>query len=344
MEASRGVTARRVLGRSLGVAIVAGAVATSAWAWWLSYRHPRTDDATVRANLIGVAPHVEGPIVELPLVDNQPVERGELLFVVDPRPYLAELERRRAELAVIDKEIAATRAAIAAAEAEVEQREADARYAATHLRRLEPLLAPRYVTADRVEDARSRKRSTAAALQRARAEVVRQQELLAEVGDLNARRLAAEAAVRDAELDVGYCRVRAPFDGYVTNLNISVGEYARRGQQVFTLVDRRNWYVMANFRETYLDSIRPGMAADVYLLAYPERRFRGRVQGIGWAVMDPDGPTLGGVPFVQKTLNWVRLAQRFPVRIVLEESDPARPFRTGATAVVTIRGDPEEGP
>jgi multidrug efflux system membrane fusion protein len=146
--------------------------------------------------------------------------------------------------------------------------------------------------------------------------------------------------VRAAELDVGYCRVSAPFDAYVTNLNIAVGAYARQGQQIFALVDNRAWYVLANFRETYMASIKPGMEAEVYLLTYPGRSFRGVVQGIGWANHPEDGATVGVLPEVRKTLNWVRLANRFPVRILLEDRDAERPFRMGTTAVVTIRGFP----
>ena len=136
----------------------------------------------------------------------------------------------------------------------------------------------------------------ARAVEQSRHDVSRAQDLLAQVGDVNARVQAAEANVRAAELDVGYCRVTAPFDAYVTNLNIAVGEYARQGQQVFALVDNRAWYVLANFRETYMSSIKPGMQADVYLLSYPGRRFRGVVQGIGWANKPQDGTTVGVLP------------------------------------------------
>src|SRR6185369_16941246 len=148
------------------------------------------------------------------------------------------------------------------------------------------------------------------------------------------------AAVASAELDVEYCRVKAPFDAYVTNLNIAEGEYARQGQQVFALVDNRAWYVLANFPETYMPSIKPGMEADVYLLTHPGRHFRGIVQGIGWANRPDDGATTGVLPDVRRTLNWVRLANRFQVRVQLEERDPEHPFRMGTTAVVTIRGFP----
>ena len=138
-----------------------------------------------------------------------------------------------------------------------------------------------------------------------------------------------QAAVYDAQLNVDYCYVRAPFDAYVTNLNIAVGQYANQGAEIFALIDDRDWYVMANFRESFLRSIEPGMEADVYLISYPNRRFRGRVQGVGWGLYQDNGASVGVLPSVEPTLNWVRLAQRFPVRIVLEERDPAAPVPHG---------------
>jgi multidrug resistance efflux pump len=132
--------------------------------------------------------------------------------------------------------------------------------------------------------------------------------------------------------------VRAPFDAYVTNLNISVGQYANEGKEVLSLVDNRTWYVLANFRETFLPFIKPGMRAEVYLLGYPNRRFHGVVEGVGWALYQENGATVAGLPNVSPTLNWVRLAQRFPVRITLHGRQPEFPFRMGATAVVTIEG------
>ena len=334
---------RRVLGRAIGAAIIVATLLVTLRVLELNRRFPRTDDAYVRANLVGIAPHVSGPIVELPVVDNQTVKAGDLLFVVDPRPYQVTLDRARAELAVVESQISAQQSAIAAAEAEVKRREAESWYAADYLRRVEPLLQKQYVTKDKVEDARSKQRAAAAAHEQARHELTRAKELLAQFGELNARRQAAQAAVGDAELNVGYCWVRAPFDGYITNLNISVGQYARQGEQVLALVDGRSWYVLANFRETFLDAIRPGMEADVYLMSYPGHRFRGVVQGTGWAIHPPDGATVGVLPEVQPTLNWVRLAQRFQVRIKLQDPDPEQPFRMGATAVVTILGTAASG-
>jgi multidrug efflux system membrane fusion protein len=107
---------------------------------------------------------------------------------------------------------------------------------------------------------------------------------------------------------------------------------------VVSLVDDRNWYVLANFRETFLARIRPGMYAEVFLLGYPNVRFRGRVEGVGWALFQDNGASVEGLPRVEPTLNWVRLVQRFPARVTLEDRDARCPFRMGETAVVTIKG------
>lgn len=331
-------TVRRVAGRALSIGILVAAAAASFWVWRISYLWPRTDDASVRANIVGIAPHVSGPLVELPLVDNQLVREGELLFVIDPRVYEVRLDSARAELALVNAELEAQRNAVSAAAAALVAREAEEKYAGDYLRRVEPLLKNGFVTADHVEAARKQLRTARADRERAGHERQRAEKLLAQYGDLNARRQAAEAALRGAELNVGYCRVVAPFDGYVTNLNIAVGEYAREGVQVLTLVDNRQWYVIANFRETYMGSIRPGMRAEIYLMGYPGRRFHGEVQGTGWAIHQSDGATVQGLPAVASTLNWVRFAQRFPVRVRLEPPDPSRPYRMGNTAVVTILG------
>ena len=331
---------RALGGRLIGIAILACGAAVIASALYVSHRRPLTDDATVRADLIGVAPHVSGPLTELPVVDNQAVRKGDLLFVVDPRPYEARLAQAEAELELVNRENDARRDDVAAARSTRRQLRAEYEYADDYLRRVEPLLPRGFVTEDKVEEARTRRLAASAALSRSDEEIRRATNLLAEYGAINARRDAAEARVRSARLDVDYCRVTAPFDGYVTNLNIALGDYAVEGRQVIALVDRRNWYVIGNFRETYLHNMRPGMAAQVYVLNYPGRSFRGEVQGIGWAVQQVDGPTTGLLPPVQPALNWVRLAQRFPVRVRLIEPPDDLPLRVGQTAAVTVLGPP----
>jgi len=302
------------------------------------YIHPRTDDAYLRANTVGVAPQVSGTIVELPVRDNQHISKGDLLFVVDPRPYRAELDLASAELELTDLQIGALNHAISAARARQQKAQADADYARQYLNRIVPLLKEEFVTANQIADARSKLKAAQAAADDARQQVGQAEKELGQYGDINSRRAAAEARAYKARLNLNYCYVRAQFDAYVTNLNISIGQYANEGKEVLSLVDNRTWYVMANFRETFLPFISPGMSAQVYLLGYPNRRFHGVVEGVGWALYQENGATVAGLPNVAPTLNWVRLAQRFPVRITLDGREPEFPFRMGATAVVTIDG------
>jgi multidrug efflux system membrane fusion protein len=411
--------ARRIIGRLLGAGIL-GATAIAVVVTLLQWdTSPQTDDATVRANLIGIAPEVSGRIAELRVSDNQKVQEGDLLFLIEQRPYEIALERARATLALTRKEVdslkngaASATAGVSRAEAqlnasaaEVTNREMDPvvadaeivrleaqhvaadaslrsagedfRTADDHLKRLEPLLAKQFVTTDSVEEARTRRTSAAirveqartgvqsaaaaldeakarkrasvarlassraqhvgsqAALLQARSDWSRAENSIGETEGINARVAVAEAAVHSAELDLSHCSVRAPFSGLVVNLNISKGAFARAGTEVFTLVDTRSWYVVANFRETQLRHILSGAAADLYLESQPGRRFRGTVVGLGWAVAPENGKTQQGLPSVDRSLNWIRLAARFPVRIKVENPDDS--FRIGASAVATVR-------
>jgi multidrug resistance efflux pump len=169
-----------------------------------------------------------------------------------------------------------------------------------------------------------------------------------DVGDLHAllaKREAAQAALGKADLDLSFCYVRAQFDALVVNLNTAVGAFVAPGPvPVFSLVDRRAWYVVANYRETELKHIAPGMEAEVFVLSHPSHRFRGTVQGIGWAVNPEDQPIVPGVPQVRRELYWVHIAQRFPVRIRIENPEPSDVFRVGASAVAIIRGARSDKP
>jgi len=351
----------------------------------------------VRANFVGIAPQVTGHIVELHVRDNQQVQEGELLFLIDPRPYEIALERARATLALTRKEVdglkngAATAVAGVSkaeaqlnasaaeitrratdpvvADAEIARLQAQFQRAEDHLQRLEPLLPQQFVTADSVEQARTqraaaraaldeaqaRKRAavaalvatraqhvaTEAALHQARSERSRAENAIGEIEGSNARVAAAEAAVHAAELDLTYCRVRAPFTGLVVNMYISNGAFARAGVEVFTLVDTRTWYVVANFRETQLRHIPAGAPVDLYLQSQPDKHFWGTVVGLGWAVLPENGTSVNGLPRVERSLDWIRLAARFPVRIKVENPDDS--FRIGASAVATVQGNAHGG-
>jgi multidrug efflux system membrane fusion protein len=355
---------RRLVGRIVGASIVGGVAIAVAVTLFQRETRPQTDDATVRANFIGIAPQVSGHIVELNVRDHQQVTEGELLFEVDPRPYEIALERSRAALTLARNEVdglkngaATATAGIARAEAQLEASTAEVarlktqlKHADDHLQRLEPLLAKQFVTADRVEEARTQRDvaeaalnatraqqgATQAALRQARTERARALDAVGESEGTNARLAAAEAAVHAAELDLSYCRVVAPFAGKVVNMNISKGAFARAGADVFTLVDTGTWYVVANFRETQLRHIAAGSAADLYLQSQPGKHFRGTVVGLGWAVLPENGTSVMGLPRVERSLDWIRLAARFPVRIQVDDPDDS--FRLGASAVATVHG------
>ena len=363
---------RIILGRIIGIFIVLAALLTGILVWRINYQHPRTNDAMVRANIVGIAPEVSGRIVELHVEDNQYVKQGDLLYVIDPRPYQAKLAQAKAELLMAEKEVDSRRASSGSAEiaierlehqrvaadAEISRVEAEDDYLRNYLERLEPLAEKQYVTTDQLKQARSRYAASRAALadahakelsarsaiDEAKSESRRAVSLIAQVGNVNAHIEAAQAVVTAAELDVEYCSVRAPFNAYVTNLNTREGEYAKVGTQMFALVDDRHWYAIANFKETYLQSIRPGQEADVFLVGYPGKRYRGVVTGIGWANYPDNIKQQGVLPEVQRTLNWVILASRFPVRIEIYERDPEHPLRMGMTAFVTVLDHPTEKP
>jgi multidrug efflux system membrane fusion protein len=366
---------RNRLGRWVGTAIIAGAIVLGLVVLYRGSTNPRTDDATVFANFIGIAPQVDGPVVRLNVADNQFVTKGTLLYEIDERPYQYALETALSEQAALEgqiadeqRRIAALGSAVSVAQANIHRAEADVAdaeqgvsraraewsYASNNLHRLEPLLAKKFVTVDQVDKARSSEIAQAEALRQAQSQLqLAQAEVKAALAQhqqarhavttlepLITQRGAKAAAIKKAQYDLENCRVYAPFDARVTNLTISEGAYAHVGQQVFTLIDARTWWVLANFREGQLKNIMPGMRVDVYVMSRPNQRFSGVVESVGFGVT-PDPDVIGrwgpGLPEVQRTLNWVHLASRFPVRIRVEH--PASElFRISESAVVTIRG------
>jgi membrane fusion protein, multidrug efflux system len=323
----------------LSGALVLAAVLLGWFIYRLYYTNPRTDDAYVHANTAAIAAHVSGQIVQLPIQDNQQVKNGDLLFVVDSRPYKLALDTARTKLNLTEIEIRTLQDTINSAAAQLANQKIEAANAKQYLDRIVPLHERDFVTENDVVEARNKLKASEAGVSSASSELQKARDALGIIGDVNQRLRAAQEEIEDAQLNYDYCFVRAPLDGYVTNLNISAGQYANIGQPVLTLVDNRHWYVLAYFREDLLDRIRPGMRAQVSLLSYPDTRFQGEVEGIGWGLFQENGATVGGLPNVEETLNWVRLNQRFPVRILLKGGDAAHPFRMGQTAVVTIKGE-----
>jgi len=260
------------------------------------------------------------------------------------------------------------RADVANAEQGVSRAQAEWTYANNNLHRIEPLLVKQFVTVDQVDRARTseiaqaqalkqaesqlqlaraglqstlaQEQRSRAMLQQSKAQHEQSQNAVTTLEPLVNQRGARASAVETARYNLNNCRVYAPFAARVTNLTISEGAYAHVGQQVFTLIDARTWWAVANFREGQLEHIAPGMRADVYVMSKPNVRFSGVVDSIGFGVT-PDADVIGrfeqGLPDVQRTLNWVHLASRYPVRVRVE-NPPAELFRISESAVVIIRG------
>jgi multidrug resistance efflux pump len=329
----------RALGRIVSGILALAALVVGWFIYRVHYANPRTDDAYVHANTAALAAHVSGQIVQLPIKDNQHVNEGELLFVVDSRPYKLALDSAQTQMNLTEVEIKTLNDAIGAATAQVAARKVEEANVKQYLDRIVPLRDRDFVTENEVVDARNKLKAAQASVAAANSDLQKAQDALGVLGDVNQRIRAAQDSVDDAQLNYNYCFVKAPFDGYVTYLNIAAGQYANIGEPVLILVDDRHWYVLAYFREDLLDRIRPGMNADVALLSYPGQDFQGQVEGIGWGVSQANSGSVAGLPNVEETLNWVRLNQRFPVRILMKPTDANHPYRIGQTAVVTVRGE-----
>jgi multidrug efflux system membrane fusion protein len=329
----------------LSLMIIVLAVVLSLRAWDYNEQHPRTDDAVTRANIIGIAPRVSGPIIKINVSDNQFVKGGDLLFEIDPSDFQLQVDRAKSALDALDQQIETAKSQdaqlkfqVKAAEAAVRQAVAERDQAADTLSRLEPLLPKGFATREQVDQARTKVTSLDAEVAGANDKLNQARFAVSALTTLQAQRPGAVASLGTAQLELSYTRVYAPFDGQVVGLNISTGAYAHAGIEVFAFLDSRKWYVLANFRERQLQAISPGMRVDVYLLSNPDRHFQGIVQGISPAVESQQtGAEIKGIPFVKQALDWVRLAQRFPVRIEIENPDP-KIFRMGTTAVTTILG------
>jgi multidrug efflux system membrane fusion protein len=335
---------RKILGRIISLAALAGVVVLAFWVWSIIERHPRTDDAFAEANVIGVAPRVRGQIIKINVQDNQEVKEGDVLFEIDPADYQLQLDNAQAAQAALDRQIEVARSQdetlkyqVKAAEAGVAQAEAQQKQANDTLERIQPLLTNGFASADDVDKAGTAAKVAAASLATAEQRLNEAKTALSTLATLQAQRPGTVAAVNQAKLNLSYCQVVAPFPGKVVNLNFSVGEYANAGVPIFSLLDLRHWYVIANFREGEIRHFATGSPAEVYLLSAPAHRFSGKVQGIGWAVTPRDEIDQShGVPTVPRELNWVHIAQRFPVRIEVDHPD-LELFRMGASAVAIIK-------
>src|SRR5262245_61771395 len=316
---------RKALGILVSVIALAGLLVTVVLATRRIDQRPRTDDAYLQADLVHMAPDVSGRIVELNVRDNQAVRKGDVLFRIDPEPFRMRVDQARAAVQSLEAKLALTADQVAsqtskadAAARGIGSAEAQRSLASSTLARMEPLLGRGFVTAQQVDQARTAQRTAQIALQQAQLQADEARQAIINTKPIEAELEGARATLALAERDLNKTVVRAPCDGRITALEIAAGEFAATGHPLFTIIDTEDWYAIGNFRETDLAGITPGQHATVYVMAQPDLPLRGRVESLGWGVASSVSATFGGLPHVESTLNWVRIAARFPVRILIE--------------------------
>ena len=353
-----------------GIIVIIAVVAVSLKDWDYVV-NPWTRDGQVRAEVIQMTPRVSGPIVNLPIHDNQIVKAGDLLFEIDPRTFEVSLLQAQAQYDesidnynALEKQVEVTQAQVDVAVASVSQaksgiKEVDAQIdknKANYARQQE--LLPKKATSQKsVDQAKAsylvsveKRAGAVASLIQARASLGQSKASLAEAqanlgapGESNASIRVAKAALDQAQLNLEFTQVRASVDGYVTNLNLRIGSQAVANQPALALVDVNSFWIHGYFKETLVGQIQKGDKVVVTLMSYPDTPIKGTVDSIAWGISQDDGSTgFELLPNVNATFEWIRLAQRIPVKILLDELPPEVELRVGATASVLVFTDPDQ--
>ena len=277
---------------TLVAVVVAGMVLASMFREYLF--QPWTRDGHVRAQVIKITPRVGGPIVDLPIHDNQAVTRGDLLFKIDPRTYVLAIEQAEAKL--------------------------------------QQALASERVKVDQARRARDLSRKDKGAISE-QALVRKENDLLVARADVE----VAETNLHAAKLDLEFTEVRAPVDGYVPNLLLRYGSQTVANQPALALIDTSSFWVHGFFKETQIENIRPDNKVVIKLMSYPDAPLEGVVESMGWGIAQQDGaPAADLLPAINPSFDWIRLAQRIPVRIRLTHIPDEVDLRVGTTASVFV--------
>lgn len=304
-------------------------------------RRPRTHDARIFAYNAAMASEINGRIIAVPITNDQHVEAGQPLILIDPVPYEMQLRQARAQVAALQAQIALTGRQVTsqgsgarAAENQVARAREQLRLSEETRKRLEPLLEPGYVTQQQIDEARTNEATALASLQALTHNATQARQAVGDTFSLQAQLEGAQASEALAARNLSLTTLRAPFAGVVVGLQIAPGTFALSGHPLFSLIKSDTWYAIADFRETELPRIAVGDPATIWTMAESNRAFTGRIESLGAGVQasDQDGP---GLPKVGRDLNWVVVAQRFPVWIRLDHPPPEA-MHVGMTASVKV--------
>lgn len=335
-------------GLLVALIIIAAAIFLVIVAVQMSEEISSTDAAVIEADVVHIAPNVGGRIIKFNVEENAAVKRNDLLFQIDPVPYQLDVDQAAAELAVAQANLESKRRALSSqrsnadvAADQVKRAEANYALADRTVIRLTPLAAKGYIPRQQLDQAQTQLRDATTGLAQAREQYAASVRAIDTDHDAVAAVQAREAALANARRRLDDTTVRAPNDGRIVGLKVTAGEMVGPSQSLFTLVNTEEWFAVGNFRETDLKGIHVGKCAVVYSMIDRTRKMKGVVQGINTGVSDSDTINLPkSLPSVERSVNWVRVAQRFPVRVRIE-NPPEYLVRSGASAVVEVRHDDE---
>jgi multidrug resistance efflux pump len=303
---------------------------------------PYTSQAIVQAYVVRVAPEVAGRVLEVGVTDNQKVHAGELLFRIDPEPYAIAVKQAEAAVDGVGQKIGANTAGVASAQERLVEARAHRTNTVEQANRVLELVQKGVYAKAREDRAKAEIDAAEATVREAEAELVKAKEQLGPQGADNPELREAVAALEKAKLDLVRTSVIAPSDGVVTNLQLTLGQFASVGQSVLTFIDARDVWFSANFRENTLESIAPNAPVEIVLDVFPGRVFNGNVETVGWGVAQGAVDPATGLPKISAPVGLTRTPQRFPVRINLDQKDYLPGMRLGSqgNVIVYATGNP----
>jgi membrane fusion protein (multidrug efflux system) len=314
--------------------IVLMAVGASAyWYWQHGQTYESTENAYVNAHIVHIAAQVTGQVIALHVDENQSVKSGASLLNIDPAPFKIAVDRAAAQLQQARFQVQRTAASLHDAEALVRQREAELKNAQITDTRTQDLLANKLVAKDRADLTETQLKIAEAALDSARARLAAEHANLGSSGDNNESIRQAISALEQAQWDLRNCEVLAPVSGDVTNLNVRAGDVVAKNQALFAVIDGSEFWIDANFKETQLAAVRLGSEVEIRIDMYPNKVFHGKVDSISGG----SGTAFSLLPTQNATGNWVKIAQRVPVKVKVLDPDPKFPLRIGTSGSVRVK-------
>jgi Multidrug resistance efflux pump len=309
------------------VAAVAGA-----WYWHESSQRQETDNAYVNARIVQVSSLVMGQVTSVPIHENQYVHKGDVLFELDRRPFEAALGEAEGKLRQAQQGTRQDQSDVLAAQADAARSSADLANAQSNLTRTTQLVRQNFMSKQAADDAQARVAAARAGLAAAQARIEKARAALTTTGGSTPAVRVAQAEVEKATLDLEHAVVRAPEEGWVTRFDLTPGTVVTPGNPLFAIVVGNSFWVDANFKETELAGVVAGRPATIIVDMYPKHPFHGKVESIAGGT----GAAFSLLPAQNANGNWVKVAQRVPVRISVADPDPAHPLRVGATATVSV--------